>query len=458
MVGVAARVLGREARCGREEGKGAAAGGRKRGREGGMAASEERDEEAQGLRGAELEAARVRGDESEGETPYEPSDGDEPEHAISPRSEILRERKKMAMLSERLANQRHGQVESDEEGPAGDNGECASCHTAALPYGGSGRGLASSASSADATAREASASSHVCGDDDDKDGSGEAPYCRICFEGEDEKGEPLLSDLCGCSGTMAHLHKSCLTKWIAESKTLDCEICRQSFRLPQGEVDEWHAHFARSWPQRAAFGVQAGSGEEDYVDEDEAAFESVTNPCIRGCLQRLWRNRGVMNSTIIILVGTSILVMMSLVLYHFLSPTRENVVAGALPPGQNVYEPLNCTVQIDESSREVEKGPIGWLCGVSSSQIYKGDCRERVEEEPCGEWNQFTLLQSSIPRCFFGHGSICYVAIQPDPVTGGVCKDGVCTPFNSTNADIISKDAMQYQNGLLAQGRCVACV
>ena len=98
-----------------------------------MAASEERDEEAQGLRGAELEAARVRGDESEGETPYEPSDGDEPEHAISPRSEILRERKKMAMLSERLANQRHGQVESDEEGPAGDNGECASCHTAALP-------------------------------------------------------------------------------------------------------------------------------------------------------------------------------------------------------------------------------------------------------------------------------------------------------------------------------------
>ena len=56
-----------------------------------MAASEERDEEAQGLRGAELEAARVRGDESEGETPYEPSDGDEPEHAISPRSEILRE-------------------------------------------------------------------------------------------------------------------------------------------------------------------------------------------------------------------------------------------------------------------------------------------------------------------------------------------------------------------------------
>ena len=125
---------------------------------------------------------------------------------------------------------------------------------------------------------------------------------------------------------------------------------------------------------------------------------------------------------------------------------------------QILYSLAKMNVQIDESSREVEKGPIGWLCGVSSSQIYKGDCRERVEEEPCGEWNQFTLLQSSIPRCFFGHGSICYVAIQPDPVTGGVCKDGVCTPFNSTNADIISKDAMQYQNGLLAQGRCVACV
>ena len=74
------------------------------------------------------------------------------------------------------------------------------------------------------------------------------------------------------------------------------------------------------------------------------------------------------------------------------------------------------------------------------------------EDEPCGEWSHFTLLQSSIPRCFFGHGSICYVAIQPDPVAGGVCKDGACTPFNSTNGDYVS------QSSMLAQGRCVACV
>lgn len=99
---------------------------------------------------------------------------------------------------------------------------------------------------------------------------------------------------------------------------------------------------------------------------------------------------------------------------------------------------------------------IGWLCGVPAIQIYKGECTNKMEQEPCGEWSQFTLLQSSIPRCFFGHGSICYVALEPGP-GGGVCMDGVCTPFNETDPLSLTDKARHYENGLLAQGRCVAC-
>jgi len=257
---------------------------------------------------------------------------------------------------------------------------------------------------------------------------------------------------------MAYLHKSCLNKWIRESKTLACEICQQSFKLPQEELDEWNVQFlmsSRRSSQRSAFGVQANLEEDE---EEEEMFLNIENERLRTCMQRLWRNRGAMNSSIIVLVGTSILVMMSLVLYHFLSPTRERVVAGPLPPGQGLFEPLNCTLQLTEGEESSDEGPIGWLCGVPSTQIYKGDCISAREEEPCGTWNQFTLLQSSIPRCFFGHGSTCYVALKPDPVAGGVCKGEVCVPFNSTNSDIISPKGMQYENGVLAQGRCVACV
>ena len=123
-------------------------------------------------------------------------------------------------------------------------------------------------------------------------------------------------------------------------------------------------------------------------------FSGVGNRRLRSCLRGLWRNRGAMNSSIIVLVGTSILVMMSLVLYHFLSPTRENVVAGPMPPGQDLLEPLNCTLQVEKNKAE-GNGPIGWLCGVPSTQIYKGDCKFLAEDEPCGEWSHFTLLQSS---------------------------------------------------------------
>ena len=325
------------------------------------------EEDRQGAEGA-------REIEPESEEPVSPRN----EQPLSPRGLLLQERKKFAMLSDRLARQRHGEVESDDDGT--EDGEEAEVRWTSLPHScyGSNRGMRFT-SSEDAIRREkeelaarsaltvkqgattaseskstlppyaASASTSACcaagREILDKDTSGTGKHCRICFEGEEEKGEPLLSNLCACSGTMAHLHKSCLKQWIAESKTLVCEICKRSFRLSQSELDEWHAHFAQSRSQRSSFAVQAQAEESE-----EAQFEHVENPRLRSCLRRLWRNRGAMNSSIIVLVGTSILVMMSLVLYHFLSPTRENVIAGALPPGQNVYEPLNCTHQIEENT------------------------------------------------------------------------------------------------------------
>ena len=163
-----------------------------------------------------------------------------------------------------------------------------------------------------------------------------------------------------------------------------------------------------------------------------------------------------MNSSIIVLIGTSILVMMSLVLYHFLSPSRENVIAGALPPGQNFYEPFNCSIDQSTIAKSDIEG-AGWLCGVPTNQISRGDCWDKGDEEPCGEWNQFTLLQSSIPRCFFGHGAVCYVALQPDPDLGGACVENKCEPITSEK-HWDEEVRHMLENGLLAQGHCVACV
>lgn len=55
--------------------------------------------------------------------------------------------------------------------------------------------------------------------------------CRICYEDGD-----LISP-CACTGTMAHVHKECLEKWIAVSHRSTCELCHTPFdgslvRLP----------------------------------------------------------------------------------------------------------------------------------------------------------------------------------------------------------------------------------
>jgi len=312
-------------------------------------------------------------------------------------------------------------------------------------------------SAADSNEHDGDAAHHASGfcpgfrvDNDERAGCVGPRVCRICFEGEDESNEELDSNLCACTGSMACLHKSCLKKWLAESMTLTCEVCKQPFSLSDSETTELCALFSQRQDEmhRSVFAV------EMQPDNNELALNHIQNPFLRSCLQRTWRNRGALNSGIIVLIGSSILVMMSLVVYHFLSPIQEEVIAGPLPPGQNFREPMNCSIEAEGSISSA----VGWLCGVPSSSIYKGSCSGASirENQPCGVWNHFTLLQSDLPGCFFGHGSICYVALQPLEESGGVCQNGTCIPLDP-GADLDS-DVMDMARGLLTQGRCVPCV
>ncbi len=53
--------------------------------------------------------------------------------------------------------------------------------------------------------------------------------CRICLE---EDSQDNLDKPCGCTGTLAYAHSSCIQRWINERGSLTCEICeRVSFAL-----------------------------------------------------------------------------------------------------------------------------------------------------------------------------------------------------------------------------------
>lgn len=61
--------------------------------------------------------------------------------------------------------------------------------------------------------------------------------CRICFETGGELFCP-----CGCSGTMKWVHRECLQKWIVESSSNECELCKNSYNYTWntlvGQLDE----------------------------------------------------------------------------------------------------------------------------------------------------------------------------------------------------------------------------
>ena len=64
-----------------------------------------------------------------------------------------------------------------------------------------------------------------------------APTCRICYAGA-EAGR--LFSPCLCSGTMAHVHVSCLNEWRKQSgnprSLYTCDACGYSYRLQRTAV------------------------------------------------------------------------------------------------------------------------------------------------------------------------------------------------------------------------------
>mmetsp|Transcript_32786 Transcript_32786/g.50047 ORF Transcript_32786/g.50047 Transcript_32786/m.50047 type:complete len:112 (-) Transcript_32786:1221-1556(-) len=70
----------------------------------------------------------------------------------------------------------------------------------------------------------------------------EGKVCRICLGEENNSEDPLISP-CKCSGTMSHIHLSCLREWLNSKrsrkeheyvktycwKIMECELCKVRF-------------------------------------------------------------------------------------------------------------------------------------------------------------------------------------------------------------------------------------
>lgn len=53
------------------------------------------------------------------------------------------------------------------------------------------------------------------------------PYCRICYEQTESRRNPLLAP-CACSGTLKHVHRRCLLRWVLlneASPETKCHLC-----------------------------------------------------------------------------------------------------------------------------------------------------------------------------------------------------------------------------------------
>ena len=59
-------------------------------------------------------------------------------------------------------------------------------------------------------------------------GSDSNIHCRICHCGEEDE---VLICPCGCSGSLAHVHQSCLITWMKNSMTEHCELCQRKIRV-----------------------------------------------------------------------------------------------------------------------------------------------------------------------------------------------------------------------------------
>ena len=79
---------------------------------------------------------------------------------------------------------------------------------------------------------------------DDDPTSPEETLCRICYERQRSRDNPLISP-CRCDGTVKYLHLNCLKQWVKSKittretensvtyqwKTIDCDICKMELPL-----------------------------------------------------------------------------------------------------------------------------------------------------------------------------------------------------------------------------------
>lgn len=66
-------------------------------------------------------------------------------------------------------------------------------------------------------------------------------FCRICFEGEEEKEKGALICPCLCNGSLKHIHEECLRQWLVLREEEDdddnymiggrCEICQYMYHI-----------------------------------------------------------------------------------------------------------------------------------------------------------------------------------------------------------------------------------
>ena len=65
------------------------------------------------------------------------------------------------------------------------------------------------------------------------------PTCRICYSEDNTKEDPLISP-CLCTGTMRHVHVSCLNAWRAAApdarSSFRCDQCRYAYRIERTRV------------------------------------------------------------------------------------------------------------------------------------------------------------------------------------------------------------------------------
>lgn len=72
-------------------------------------------------------------------------------------------------------------------------------------------------------------------DDATEKETADGPQCRICLAGSSI--ENLTASPCRCSGSMGHLHPSCLDQWLATRGQHLCEICLHPLRSPRNSID-----------------------------------------------------------------------------------------------------------------------------------------------------------------------------------------------------------------------------